>query len=94
MARAPVSKTEHFPFLIKEHSEKTPKFSPSSINRLGRVSECPRQRFAAARPRYDSEKRPPCEMRNPWKPNAASPAAERICRHCQRPRRQFAAIGK
>jgi hypothetical protein len=42
MARAPVSKTEHFSFLIKERSEKTPKFSSSSINRLGRVSECRR----------------------------------------------------
>jgi hypothetical protein len=40
MARAPVSKTEHFSFLVKGHSEKTAKFGPNSINKLGRSSEC------------------------------------------------------
>ena len=48
MARAPVSKTEYFSLLIKERSEKTAKFSPSSINRLGRVSE--RHQFLGPRP--------------------------------------------
>ena len=34
------SKTEHFSFLVKGHSEKTAKFGPNSINNLGRSSEC------------------------------------------------------
>ena len=34
------SKSEQFSFLINRLSEKTAKFSPNSINRLGRVSEC------------------------------------------------------
>ena len=34
------SKSEQFSFLIKGHSEKIAIFSPNSINRLGRVSEC------------------------------------------------------
>jgi hypothetical protein len=37
-----------------EHSEKTAKFSPNSINRLGRVSECRRECAEPALPHYDS----------------------------------------
>ena len=64
------SKSARFSFLIKRHSEKIAKFSPNSINRLGRVSECRRERFAAARPRYNSEMVAVRDGRS-WKPNAA-----------------------
>jgi hypothetical protein len=37
------SKSEQFSFLINRHSEKTAKFTPNSINKLGRVSECRRE---------------------------------------------------
>ncbi len=40
LADPAASKTEHFSFLIKGYSEKTAKFGPNSINRLGPASEC------------------------------------------------------
>src|SRR5277367_4690545 len=48
------SKSGQFSFLINRHSEKTAKFSPNSINRLGRVSECRRECAEPALPHYDS----------------------------------------
>jgi len=48
------SKSEHFSFLINRLSEKTAKFSPNSINRLGRVSECRRECAEPALTHYDS----------------------------------------